>query len=936
MEAYREQAVPKRLGRLGYAVLGSLFLVGLFAVSRLNYLLFHGLVELFSIAVAWSVFLLVWNVRRYMQNDALYFLGLGYLFIGFFDLLHTLAYKGMGIFQGAAEPSNLATQLWISGRGLEAATLLLFVLLLGRRFRTRLPLGIFIGVTSLLLASIFAWDLFPDCFSEEAGLTPFKVGSEYALCLVILIAAWLLHRKRRLLDPAVYGFMAAAMALTIMTELSFTLYSDVYGLSNLLGHYLKTISFFLVYLGLIRSGLTRPYAVLFQELMQEKEAFQESEERLRLVFNSIGDGVIVTDTRGRIVRMNPLAQTLTGWKLEEAKGKPFAEVFHIVNAHSRQRCLDPVNKVIEHGTLQGLANDTVLIARDGTEYQIADSCSPIQDSAGVMTGVVLVFRDVTESYRIQKALENSEMRHRLLFENAVNAVALHEIILSEKKEPMDYVFLDVNSAFETHTGLRGEEIMGRRVSQVLPGIVESPLIEIYGNVVRTGEATSFEQYFEPLGRHYHINAYKVLDNQFATIFQDITASKEAEKRLQQAKDQAEAASRAKSDFLAKMSHEIRTPMNAVMGMHRLVLSGDLADKQRERIQVARDSAESLCWLLDDLLDLSRIEAGRFSLHQKEFSLRRLLNRTVKEMEIPAAEKGLSLTLSLDRRLPPTFSGDPLRLKQILINLLSNAIKYTDTGCISLAARFDQSSGPGKDDALKIPVLFEVRDTGRGIAPEKLKTIFDSYEQDGKETYSVEQGVGLGLAICKKLAEQMGGLVWAESQPGDGSVFFLRIPFKTNEMAAEAAREEEPSFEPDDWSVLPPLHILLVEDQKMNQIFTVDLLTSQGHRVEVAGDGHQALEALSRKSFDLVLMDIKMPGMDGIEATMHIRTADKVLMDPDIPIIGLSAHVAPQEEIKRFRRAGFDDYLTKPVDFEALFTAIQRVMEAKDLLPIIAN
>ena len=278
LPAIEEQERFPRLVAVSALALAAGF--GLFVVSRHNYPLFHSLIELASIAVAWSVFLLVWNARRFIANDALVLLGIAYLFVGLLDLVHTVAYKGMAVFP-ERHSANAATQLWIAARSLESASLLAFSVLLARPLQRHV---VFLGysvVTGLFLATIVYTETFPVCYVEGKGLTTFKVLSEYAICLTLVGAAVVLYRRRALLAPRVLRLLLASTIMTIGAELTFTGYQDVYGLTNLIGHYLKVISFLLLYLALIHSGLTEPYSLLFRELAQQQTALRESERSLR-------------------------------------------------------------------------------------------------------------------------------------------------------------------------------------------------------------------------------------------------------------------------------------------------------------------------------------------------------------------------------------------------------------------------------------------------------------------------------------------------------------------------------------------------------------------------------------------------------------------------------------------------------------------------------
>ncbi len=542
-----------------------------------------------------------------------------------------------------------------------------------------------------------------------------------------------------------------------------------------------------------------------------------------------------------------------------------------------------------------------------------------RDESGKVVQWCIVLVDVSEKMQAEKGLREQKNKLQTLLDQTSEMLFVHDF---------EGNILEVNQRAMELTGYSRQELLSMRIADLDPDYHEREAGGAFWNCLAKEEPLTFEARHkrkdgtafpvEVTVSHVELGgALRVM-----ALVRDITERKQYEASLIRAKQYAEEASSAKSDFLARMSHEIRTPMNSILGMLRLVLSNDMPDKQRERIEVAKGSAESLLWLLNDLLDLSRIEAGRFSLHKKEFRPRQLLHNAIKEMELLASEKGVSLSMSVDRELPTNLVGDPYRLKRILINLLSNAVKFTDEGWISLEAR-QLSMAPCLDNGhlLTTTVLFKVVDTGKGIPPEHLNAIFESYEQGVNAAHSAEQGAGLGLAICKKLTEQMEGAIWAESEPGAGSVFYVRIPLETD---GEIAEEAEPCSEGETGQELPPLRILLVEDERMNQIFTVDLLSSKGHQVEIAEDGKQALDLLSRKSYDVVLLDVRLPVMDGIETAMRIRTADPVEMNPGIPIVGLSAHAASEQELQRFRNAGFNEYVTKPVSFEKLFDALQKI------------
>jgi two-component system, sensor histidine kinase and response regulator len=404
---------------------------------------------------------------------------------------------------------------------------------------------------------------------------------------------------------------------------------------------------------------------------------------------------------------------------------------------------------------------------------------------------------------------------------------------------------------------------------------------------------------------------------------DITLRKRSEEELQKAKEAAEAANSAKSAFLAHVSHEIRTPMNAVIGMTELALDTDLTLEQREYLTMARQSSKSLLRLINDILDFSKVEAGKLELDSTDFFLRHDINEMVKLLDVRAGQKGLELSIHIPPEVPDALLGDSGRLRQVLSNLVDNAIKFTERGAVVLKIENDSQSDE------EVCLHFSVTDSGIGIPKEKQQLIFEAFAQADNSTTRKYGGTGLGLSISSRLVRLMRGKIWVESEANRGSAFHFTARFG---LQKEQAKQAHLHGGGSDSALLASgrpdregrreLRILLAEDNPLNQILAQRLICKRGDQLVVTNNGHEALAALENERFDLILMDVQMPEMSGIEVTAAIRRKEKGTGE-HIPIIATTAS-AMKEDRELCLKAGMDAYISKPIEREVLFETIDRL------------
>ncbi len=619
----------------------------LYIGSLYSFLVFHTVAEFFCVVIAFCIFTLAYNTRRYMKNNYLYFLGITYLFLGTLDTLHTLTYKGMNIIQ--THNVGTATEIWIATRYVESISLTVAPFFLFREKINRfLIFLIYIFVTLLILGSIFLWNNFPACYVEGLGLTTFKRVSEYVISFILAIALCLLIRNRRFFDIDVLRLLSASIAFTILTELCFTLYIDLYDYINVLGHLFKIISYYFIYKAVIVTGINKPFDILFRDLNIRKE-------------------------------------------------------------------------------------------------------------------------------------------------------------------------------------------------------------------------------------------------------------------------EAEKANRAKSDFLANMSHEIRTPMNTIIGMTDLAYERSADEHQMEYLSIVKGSANALLGIINEILDIMKIESGRFELEHIDFSVKDVVLFAFDMFAMSAKEKGLRINYTISPNVPVVLKGDPTRLRQVLINLIGNALKYTNKGEIDINLNVIEVERPNDS----VSLIFSVSDTGIGIPPDKIEHIFQRFTQADSSTTRRYGGTGLGLAICKEITHLMGGRIWAESAPGKGSTFYFTVTmgksdkedtfFSTGHYCQVAARPRR------------NFRVLVADDIEENIILLTIRLKQHGHTIITARNGVEAVEYFKKEKPDIILMDIQMPEMDGLEAMRQIRAIESPA-GLRTTIIALTASVMSEEKAE-YMEQGMDGVVDKPIDIEKLLAII---------------
>lgn len=782
--------------------------------------------------------------------------------------------------------------------------------------------------------------------------------------------------------------------------------------------------------------------IVLHAMRRAQRQTAEAGERLRTTLASIGDAVITADLDARVTMMNGVAERLTGWTIAEAAGKPLTEVFRIINQDTRRTVENPCIRALREGTIVGLANHTLLIAKDGTERPIDDAASPIRCARGELVGCVLIFRDITERYQAEQQLRETDAILR-----AVNAASPSLIYVKDRESRIRYA----NPATCEVIGKRLEEVLGKDHTEYMGDAVEGAQIRANDlRIIESGQTQTFEERVStPAGERMFLStksphrdangqvvgligvsldvtdrlraeeALRQSERRFTLIANsipqlawmanadgwifwynqrwydytgttlefmqgwgwesvhdpnelphvieswkcshvtgepwedtfplrgkdgnyrwflsraeplkdeggkllfwfgtntDITEHRQTQQALLRAKEEAEAANIAKENFLASLSHELRTPLTPVLATLGIWEREDaFPQAMREELAVVRRNVDLEARLIDDMLDLTRIAKGKISLHLEALDVHKLLNSLVSMYASEINAKRIDLTLQ--RRADECFvRGDAGRLQQVFWNVLKNAVKFTpERGRIDIQTR----------DGLQGHLQVVITDTGVGMRPDTVLRLFRPFEQETVGRYG---GLGLGLAISKALLEAQEGSIEARSDgPGKGASFIITLPCTPAPQVALPGQGFDPSTPvppprldaaPTDQALEHRRRVLLVEDHVDTARVMSRLIADDGHDVTTAHSLAEALEALERSRFDLLLSDVGLPDGTGVDLIREVRQQHGLT----IPAVALTGF-GMEDDVARTREAGFDEHLTKPIDFANLQQTIQRL------------
>lgn len=672
------------------------------------------------------------------------------------------------------------------------------------------------------------------------------------------------------------------------------------------------------------------------QLMLLNNTLEISEEKLAVTINSIGDAVIATDDEGILTMLNPLAEKLTGWKKDDAIGLPISDVFHIVNQETRESKAIPILETLEHGTVQGMANHTVLISHDGSEASIADSCAPIKDKTGRMVGTIMVFRDVSKEYATQRQLSDSSAIIEAILNSVVDGIVTFHA--------RDGIIKTVNPSAEKMFGFDATELIGKNFSILIPELDQNKRDGTLDAYKASKEDIALGHGRETIGWKKENIPFpvEIAVNEmwlggirfFSCILRDITLRKLAEENQMKMDEElkiknaelilatsvAEKANLAKSDFLSSMSHELRTPLGAILGFAQLIESGTPSPNatQKKSIDQILKAGWYLLDLINEILDLALIESGKMALSLEPVSITEVMRECKAMIEPEALKRNVKIHFN-EFNTPYFVKADHTRVKQIVINLLSNAIKYNKVeGSVTVEYALTENNS----------IRISIKDTGAGLTQELIHELFQPFNRLGQNA-KAEVGTGIGLVVCKRLVELMHGRIGVESIVGEGSIFWIEL-----NLIIEAHLEDQDKEIQIVQAKLDNKYrlqsLLYIEDNPANLMLVEDIIARRDDlRLFSAKDGSEGIKIANELLPDLILMDINLPGISGLDALIILAKDKKTA---HIPVIALSANAIPHD-IEKGLKAGFFRYLTKPIRviefMETLDSALQFAKDKAD-------